>query len=29
MFWTFTTVVFVTTTLFTTRGPPHPRHEGS
>jgi hypothetical protein len=28
MFCTFTTVVLVTTTLFTTRGPPHPRQEG-
>jgi hypothetical protein len=29
MFCTFTTVVLVTTTLLTTRGPPQPRHDGS
>src|SRR5262245_46441239 len=28
MFCTFTTVVLLTTTLFTTRGPPQPRQEG-
>jgi hypothetical protein len=28
MLRTFTTVVRLTTTLFTTRGPPHPPHHG-
>jgi len=29
MFRTFTTVLLLMTTLFTTRGPPQPRHDGS
>src|SRR5258708_9809803 len=29
MFWTLTTVVRLTTTLLTTRGPPQPPHDGT